>query len=41
MTGFGGAFTDSAGYNILNLSKPAQDNLLKSYFHPSGMELIM
>ncbi|XP_071844390.1 lysosomal acid glucosylceramidase-like [Apostichopus japonicus] len=38
MTGFGGAFTDSAGYNILNLSKPAQDNLLKSYFHPSGIE---
>lgn len=38
MTGFGGAFTDSAGYNILNLSTPAQDNLLKSYFHPSGIE---
>lgn len=28
MIGFGGAFTDSAGINILSLSKPAQDNLL-------------
>lgn len=38
MNGFGGAFTDSAGFNILNLTTPTQDNLLKSYFHPSGIE---
>lgn len=29
MHGFGGAFTDSAGINILSLSKGAQDNLLR------------
>ncbi len=27
--GFGGAFTDSAGINILSLSEPAQDLLLR------------
>lgn len=27
--GFGGAFTDSAGFNIKNLSKDAQQNLLR------------
>lgn len=27
--GFGGAFTDAAGINILSLSKGAQNNLLR------------
>ncbi|XP_075215956.1 glucocerebrosidase 1b isoform X2 [Lycorma delicatula] len=36
--GFGGAFTDSAGINILSLSKEVQDNLLRSYFSPQGIE---
>lgn len=38
MIGFGGAFTDSAGINILTLSKPAQEKLLRSYFSKSGIE---
>lgn len=36
--GFGGAFTDSAAINILNVSQPVQDNLLKSYFSTEGIE---
>ncbi|XP_021368605.1 glucosylceramidase-like [Mizuhopecten yessoensis] len=36
--GFGGAFTDAAGINIDSLSTKAQDNLLRSYFHSSGIE---
>ncbi|XP_055346223.1 lysosomal acid glucosylceramidase-like [Paramacrobiotus metropolitanus] len=36
--GFGGAFTDAAGVNILQLSPPAQDNLLSSYYGPNGIE---
>nr|CAD7603336.1 unnamed protein product [Timema genevievae] len=38
VVGFGGAFTDAAGINILSLSPQAQDNLLKSYFSPEGLE---
>lgn len=34
--GFGGAFTDAAGINILNLTAATQLNLLKSYFSPQG-----
>ncbi|XP_033750563.1 lysosomal acid glucosylceramidase-like [Pecten maximus] len=36
--GFGGAFTDAAGINILNLTTPTQENLLKSYFSTQGIE---
>ncbi|XP_072026597.1 lysosomal acid glucosylceramidase-like [Amphiura filiformis] len=36
--GFGGAFTDAATINILNVSKPTQENLLKSYFSTDGIE---
>ncbi|XP_071793951.1 lysosomal acid glucosylceramidase-like [Asterias amurensis] len=36
--GFGGAFTDSATINIMNLSSKAQDNLLKSYYSTNGIE---
>lgn len=35
--GFGGAVTDSAAMNILNLTQKASDNLLKSYFGPHGI----
>lgn len=35
--GFGGAVTDSAAINILNLTHNASDNLLKSYFGPHGI----
>nr|CAD7448937.1 unnamed protein product [Timema bartmani] len=38
VVGFGGAFTDAAGINILSLSTQAQYNLLKSYFSPEGLE---
>ncbi|XP_015610470.1 glucosylceramidase [Cephus cinctus] len=34
--GFGGAFTDSAGINIKNLSAGAQDKLMESYFSTNG-----
>nr|CAD7397999.1 unnamed protein product [Timema poppensis] len=36
--GFGGAMTDASGINIASLSANAQDNLLKSYFAPTGIE---
>ncbi|XP_032094226.1 LOW QUALITY PROTEIN: lysosomal acid glucosylceramidase-like [Thamnophis elegans] len=36
--GFGGALTDSAAINILNLSPKTQRNLLKSYFSSEGIE---
>ncbi|XP_026546558.1 glucosylceramidase-like, partial [Notechis scutatus] len=36
--GFGGALTDSAAINILNLSPKSQRNLLKSYFSSEGIE---
>lgn len=32
--GFGGAFTDSAGMNIKNLSEATQDQLIRAYFDP-------
>ncbi|KOC59952.1 Glucosylceramidase, partial [Habropoda laboriosa] len=32
--GFGGAFTDSAGMNIANLSEATQDQLIRAYYHP-------
>lgn len=34
--GFGGSLSDAAAMNILKLSQPAQDNLLRSYFSDSG-----
>ncbi|NWS02194.1 GLCM Glucosylceramidase, partial [Motacilla alba] len=36
--GFGGSLSDAAAMNILKLSRPAQDNLLRSYFSESGIE---
>ncbi|NXP02609.1 GLCM Glucosylceramidase, partial [Thinocorus orbignyianus] len=36
--GFGGSLSDSAAINIMGLSKPTQDNLLRSYFSESGIE---
>jgi glucosylceramidase len=32
--GFGGAFTESAAWTLAQLSDPAQDQVLRSYFHP-------
>ena len=39
--GFGGAFTDSATMNIVNLSPSAQDKLIKSYFGPEGKSVVV
>ncbi|XP_070542233.1 lysosomal acid glucosylceramidase-like [Ptychodera flava] len=36
--GFGGAFTDAAGINILNVTKDVQDKILQSYFAKDGIE---
>uniref|UniRef100_T1JDD3 Glucosylceramidase n=1 Tax=Strigamia maritima TaxID=126957 RepID=T1JDD3_STRMM len=36
--GFGGAFTDAAGINILQLSAPVQEKLIQSYFSTEGIE---
>ncbi|KAF2362205.1 Glycosyl hydrolase family 30 TIM-barrel domain, partial [Trinorchestia longiramus] len=36
--GFGGAFTDSVGINVDNLSPAAQDRLLRSFWAPEGAE---
>ncbi|XP_072536725.1 lysosomal acid glucosylceramidase isoform X1 [Salminus brasiliensis] len=36
--GFGGAMTDAAAINILSLSAGAQDQLLRQYFSPEGIE---
>ncbi|XP_047479433.1 lysosomal acid glucosylceramidase-like [Penaeus chinensis] len=38
VVGWGGAFTDAAARNILDLSPDAQDRLLSSYFSASGLE---
>ncbi|XP_041373203.1 LOW QUALITY PROTEIN: lysosomal acid glucosylceramidase-like [Gigantopelta aegis] len=38
ITGFGGAFTDAAGINILSLTGNARKYLLKSYYSPDGIE---
>ncbi|XP_046704327.1 lysosomal acid glucosylceramidase isoform X2 [Silurus meridionalis] len=39
--GFGGAMTDAAAMNILSLSSRAQDQLLRQYFSPEGIEYNM
>ncbi|PSN38554.1 Glucosylceramidase [Blattella germanica] len=39
MFGIGGAMTDAAGINIASLSQDAQDNLLRSFFSPEGVQL--
>ncbi|NWR63692.1 GLCM Glucosylceramidase, partial [Bucorvus abyssinicus] len=36
--GFGGSLSDTAALNVLRLSRPAQDRLLRSYFSESGIE---
>ncbi|XP_054279021.1 lysosomal acid glucosylceramidase-like [Macrosteles quadrilineatus] len=38
IVGFGGAFTDAAGINILSLGKEMQEMLLRSYFSDEGIE---
>lgn len=41
ISGFGGAFTDSAGINIASLPEAAQEKLLRSYFSSDGAEYNM
>ncbi|XP_022106205.1 glucosylceramidase-like [Acanthaster planci] len=41
IVGFGGAFTDSATMNILNVSSKVQENLLRSYYSMEGIEYNM
>lgn len=36
--GFGGAFTDAAGINLLRLSESAQKRLIEAYFGEEGLE---
>lgn len=36
--GFGGAFTDSAGYNLMKLSEPLRKRLIRDYFSQNGIE---
>jgi glucosylceramidase len=39
--GFGGAFTDAAGINIASLPLNMQQNVMKDYFAPNGLEYSM
>ena len=39
--GFGGAFTDAAGINIASLPLNMQENVMKDYFAPNGLEYSM
>ncbi|KFD69015.1 hypothetical protein M514_06649 [Trichuris suis] len=41
IVGFGGAFTDAAGINIASLSPLMQQQLLDSYYAPTGIEYTM
>ena len=34
MLGFGGAFTESAAYNLMRVSKDVRKALIKAYFDP-------
>lgn len=36
--GFGGAFTDASGLNILSLPEPMQEMILKAYYSANGLE---
>nr|XP_045606117.1 lysosomal acid glucosylceramidase-like [Procambarus clarkii] len=36
--GFGGAFTDASGLNILSLPEPMQEMLLRAYYSVNGLE---
>ncbi|CAI5447497.1 unnamed protein product [Caenorhabditis angaria] len=36
--GFGGAFTDSAGENLAAIPQALQDQILRAYFGPNGLE---
>ncbi|GMR54880.1 hypothetical protein PMAYCL1PPCAC_25075, partial [Pristionchus mayeri] len=38
MIGFGGCFVDAVGINLVSLSEPAQEKLMRAYFGPSGTE---
>jgi glucosylceramidase len=37
MIGFGGAFTDATGINVVQLSPESQESFLRSYFAPEGI----
>ncbi|XP_053632346.2 lysosomal acid glucosylceramidase-like [Cherax quadricarinatus] len=37
MLGFGGAFSDSTGLNVVSLSSEVQEHFLRSYFAPEGI----
>ncbi|KAH7714362.1 O-glycosyl hydrolase family 30 protein [Aphelenchoides avenae] len=39
--GFGGAFTDAAGIQLKRLSDAAQEQLLRTYYAPEGIEYSM
>ncbi|XP_050716144.1 lysosomal acid glucosylceramidase-like isoform X1 [Eriocheir sinensis] len=39
--GFGGAFTDAAGLNILSLPLKLQDTVLRAYYAPEGLQYTM
>ncbi|CAG5024569.1 unnamed protein product [Parnassius apollo] len=39
--GFGAGATGTAGYNVKSLPRPAQENLIKSYFSDKGLEYNM
>ncbi|CAJ0579709.1 unnamed protein product, partial [Mesorhabditis spiculigera] len=36
--GFGGAITDAVGINLLSLSQPVRDTLMKQYYGPTGID---
>lgn len=38
LKGFGGALTDAASYNMMDLSEKARQNLINSYFGDNGIE---
>ncbi|TMS38976.1 hypothetical protein L596_005586 [Steinernema carpocapsae] len=38
--GFGGAFTDSAGFNLQKLTPEAQENLMNSYFSDQAFQAL-
>ncbi|GLV40111.1 Glucocerebrosidase 1b [Carabus blaptoides fortunei] len=38
INGWGGAFTDTSGYNLNTLNKDARENVMKAYFSKDGIE---
>lgn len=37
ITGFGGAFTDATGYNLLKLNEKLRENIIKDYYGSNGL----